>query len=165
MSNTAEIKLDGKPYTLPVFEGTEQEKSIDISKLRDETGYITLDNGYGNTGSCKSAITFIDGEKGILRYRGIPIEELAEKSSFVEVAYLLIWGKLPNSAELSRFSDLFTRNAMLHEALRFQFEGYPPSAHPMAILSAMINADSCFYPDLLDPNVETDFEEIGRAHV
>jgi citrate synthase len=159
MSNTAEIKLDGKPYTLPVFEGTEQEKSIDVSKLRDDTGYITLDNGYGNTGSCKSAITFIDGEKGILRYRGIPIEELAEKSTFVEVAYLLIWGKLPNNAELKRFSDSFTRNAMLHEALRFQFEGYPPSAHPMAILSAMINAASCFYPDLLDPNIETDFEE------
>jgi citrate synthase len=159
MSTTAEIKLDGKTYSFPTVEGTEQERAIDIAKLRDETGYITLDNGYGNTGSCRSGITFIDGERGILRYRGIPIEELAEKSTFVEVAYLLIWGKLPASAELRRFSDTFTRNAMLHEGIRFHFEGFPPTAHPMAILSAMINANSCFYPDLLDPNVETDFEE------
>src|ERR1700682_3522756 len=99
MDNNAELKLDGKTFKLPIVEGSEQERAIDISSLRNNTGYITLDDGYGNTGSCQSKITFIDGEKGILRYRGIPIEELAEKSSFVEVAHLLIWGKLPNNAE------------------------------------------------------------------
>src|SRR5512137_896910 len=157
MSNTAEIKLDGKSYTLPVFEGTEQEKSIDISKLRDDTGYITLDNGYGNTGSCKSAITFIDGEKGILRYRGIPIEELAQKSTFVEVAHLLIFGKLPTNAELRRFSDLLTANELLNEAVKYHFEGFPPNAHPMAILSAMINTSSCFFPELLTSQMRDSF--------
>src|SRR5256886_16786287 len=100
MEKNAELKVNGKSCKLPIIEGTEQERAIDISSLRNNTGYITLDDGYGNTGSCQSQITFIDGEKGILRYRGIPIEELAEKSSFVEVAHLLIWGKLPNSAEL-----------------------------------------------------------------
>lgn len=157
MSGTAELKVDDKSYSLPLVVGTEHERAIDVGSLRSESGYITLDEGYGNTGSCKSAITFIDGEKGILRYRGIPIEELAERSTFIEVAHLLIWGKLPSSAELRQFSDLLTRNALLHEALRFQFEGFPPTAHPMAILSAMINASSCFYPELLDPNVESDF--------
>ena len=122
---------------------------MDISALRNQTGYITLDDGYGNTGSCQSQITFIDGEKGILRYRGIPIEELAEKSTFIEVAHLLIFGKLPNSAELRRFSDLLTANELLNEAVKYHFEGFPPNAHPMAILSAMINAASCFYPELL----------------
>src|SRR5205085_3195571 len=111
-----------------------------------ETGCITLDDGYGNTGSCKSAVTFIDGEKGILRYRGIPIEELAEMSTFIEVAHLLIWGHLPNSAELRRFSDLLTENELLHESMKHHFEAFPTSAHPMAILSAMINATSSFYP-------------------
>ena len=117
-----------------------------ISTLRDSTGYITLDDGYSNTGSCASRITFIDGEKGILRYRGIPIEELAEKSTFVETAYLLIYGKLPAKAELKRFSDLLTQNENLHEDMKYHFEGFPSNAHPMAILSAMINASSCFYP-------------------
>ena len=116
MDNNAEIKLDGKTSKLPVMEGTEKERAIDISSLRSQTGYITLDDGYANTGSCRSAITFIDGEKGILRYRGIPIEELAEKSTFIEVAHLLIMGNLPNSAELRQFSDLLTENEMLHEA-------------------------------------------------
>src|ERR1041384_6766548 len=105
MDTKAELKLNGKTYSLPTLEGTEKERAIDISSLRAETGHITLDDGYGNTGSCKSAVTFIDGEKGILRYRGIPIEELAEKSTFVEVAHLLIWGKLPTSTELKKFSD------------------------------------------------------------
>src|SRR5437899_5455865 len=115
MDKTAELILDGKTCKVPIVEGTEKEKGIDISSLRDETGYITLDDGYGNTGSCRSQITFIDGEEGILRYRGIPIEELAEKSTFVEVAHLLITGKLPNSAELRRFSELLTQNELLHE--------------------------------------------------
>src|SRR5690242_16385583 len=110
MDNFAELKLDGKVYKLPIHEGSEKERAIDISALRSTTGYITLDDGYGNTGSCQSAITFIDGEQGILRYRGIPIEELAEKSTFVEVAHLIIMGHLPTSAELRRFSDLLTEN-------------------------------------------------------
>ena len=157
MEKTAELILDGKTCKLPIVEGTEKELGIDISSLRDETGYITLDDGYGNTGSCQSQITFIDGEQGILRYRGIPIEELAEKSTFVEVAHLLIMGKLPTSAELRRFSDLLTANEMLHEALKYHFEGFPPNAHPMAILSAMINASSCFHPGLLTERMRDKF--------
>src|SRR5215471_20871190 len=149
MDNTAELKLNGKTIRLPIVEGTEQERGIDISKLRNDTGCITLDDGYGNTGSCKSAITFIDGEKGILRYRGIPIEELAEKSTFIEVALLLIWGRLPTSAELKKFSDALTDNELLHESMKHHFEGFPATAHPMAILSSMINAAGCFYPELL----------------
>src|SRR5262245_46574987 len=105
MENTAELNLNGKTCKFPVVVGTEQEHAIDISSIRNTTGYITLDDGYGNTGSCSSAITFIDGEKGILRYRGYPIEELAEQSSFIEVAHLIIFGNLPTSAELRRFSD------------------------------------------------------------
>ena len=157
MEKTAELILDGKTCKLPIVEGTEKELGIDISSLRNETGYITLDDGYGNTGSCQSRITFIDGEQGILRYRGIPIEELAEKSTFVEVAHLLIMGKLPTSAELQRFSDLLTANEMLHEALKYHFEGFPPNAHPMAILSAMINASSCFHPGLLTERMRDKF--------
>jgi citrate synthase len=152
MENTAELTLNGKTCKLPVVVGTEQEHAIDISALRNNTGYITLDDGYGNTGSCSSAITFIDGEKGILRYRGYPIEELAEHSSFIEVAHLIIFGNLPSSAELRRFSDVLTQNEMLHEAMKHHFEGFPPTAHPMAILSSMINAAGCFYPELLEPD-------------
>jgi len=149
-NKTATLELDGKTYSLPVIEGTEGEKAVDISKLRQETGYITLDDGYRNTGSCLSSITFIDGEAGILRYRGIPIEELAAKATFIETAYLLIYGHLPSSPELREFSDLLTQNEMLHEDMKFHFEGFPPHAHPMAILSAMINATSCFHPRLLE---------------
>ncbi len=149
MEKTAELTLDGKSYKLPVVEGTENELGVDISSLRNQSGYITLDDGYANTGSCKSAITFIDGDKGILRYRGIPIEELAEKSTFIEVAHLIIMGRLPTSAELRRFSDLLTNNELLNEAMKHHFEGFPAHAHPMAILSSMINAASCFYPELL----------------
>ncbi len=130
---------------------------MDISALRNDTGFITLDDGYGNTGSCQSNITFIDGEQGILRYRGIPIEELAEKSTFIEVAHLIIFGKLPTSAELRRFSDLLTANELLNEAVKHHFEGFPPNAHPMAILSAMINAASCFYPELLTSQMKDSF--------
>src|SRR2546426_1609187 len=148
MDKSAELKVNGKTCRLPVVEGTEQEMAIDISALRNETGYITLDDGYANTGSCQSEITFIDGERGILRYRGIPIEELAEKSTFVEVAHLIIMGKLPNSSELRRFSELLTQHELLHEGMKHHFEGFPPTAHPMAILSSMINATSCFYPEL-----------------
>src|SRR5512136_2177899 len=110
MNKTAKLELDGKTYEFPVVEGSEGEKAVDISTLRDKTGHITLDDGYGNTGSCASKVTFIDGEKGILRYRGIPIEELAEKSTFVETAFLIIYGKLPNSSEMKLFSSLLTKN-------------------------------------------------------
>lgn len=150
MGTTAKIELDNKVYEFPVVIGSEDEPSIDISTLRSKTGYITLDEGYGNTGSCKSSITFIDGEKGILRYRGIPIEELAEKSTFIETAYLIIHGKLPNSQEMKDFSNLLTKNEMLHEDMKYHFEGFPAHAHPMAILSSMINAAGCFQPEVLD---------------
>jgi len=149
MDTKVELNLNGKACKLPVVEGSEKELAIDISALRSETGYITLDDGYANTGSCLSKITFIDGEQGILRYRGIPIEELAEKSTFIEVAHLIIFGRLPNSTELRQFSDLLTENELLHEGMRYHFEGFPPNAHPMAILSSMINAASCYYPELL----------------
>lgn len=147
MDQSAELKLNGKSYTLPIVKGTENEQAFDISSLRRDTGYITLDDGYANTGSCLSEITFIDGEKGILRYRGIPIEELAEKSSFIEVAHLIITGKLPTNGELRAFSEVLTQNELLHESMKHHFEGFPATAHPMAILSAMINAASCFYPE------------------
>src|SRR6516162_7399556 len=157
MEKLAELTLNGKTTKLPVIEGSEQERAVDISTLRDQTGFITLDDGYANTGSCQSQITFIDGEKGILRYRGIPIEELAGKASFVEVAYLIIMGKLPNSAELRTFSELLTQNELLHESMKHHFEGFPANAHPMAILSSMINAASCFYPELLKEEAKEHF--------
>src|SRR5436309_12423481 len=158
MDDNAELTVNGKTCKLRIVEGTEQERGIDISNLRDSTGYITLDDGYANTGSCQSQITFIDGEKGILRYRGIPIEELAERSTFIEVAHLIINGKLPNSAELREFSQLLTTNELLHEGMKHHFEGFPATAHPMAILSSMINAASCFYPELLTAQQRDPFD-------
>ena len=149
MSKEAKLELEGKPYSLPVIVGTENEKAVDISNLRSASGFITLDDGYGNTGSCLSQITFIDGEQGILRYRGIPIEELAEKSTFIETAYLIINGYLPTRAELKQFSERLSAGANLHEDMKYHFEGFPSSAHPMAILSAMINASSCFDASLM----------------
>jgi citrate synthase len=149
MGKTTNLEIDGKVYPLPVYEGTEGERAVCVSSLRDNSGYITLDDGYGNTGSCLSRITFIDGEKGILRYRGIPIEELAQHSTFVETAYLVIYGHLPTRPQLRRFSDMLTENQYLHEDVKFHFEGFPAGAHPMAILSAMINAASCFDEGLM----------------
>jgi citrate synthase len=149
MSIEAKLELDGKSYALPTVVGTEQERAVDISSLRATSGYITLDESYANTGSCVSKITFIDGDKGILRYRGIPIEELADKSSFIETAYLIIYGHLPNRNELRHFSDLFTEHQFLHEDMKYHFENFPTTAHPMAILSAMINATSCFDEGLM----------------
>lgn len=151
MNDFAELKVDGKTYKFPVIVGTEGEKAIDIRKLRDDSGYITLDSGYGNTGSCLSAITFIDGEKGILRYRGIPIQELAEKSSFVETAFLLIYGHLPTKTELDRFSQGLTRHSLIHEDMLHFYDGYPSTAHPMAILSSMVCSLSAYYPSDLNP--------------
>ena len=146
----AELKLDDKVIDIPVIVGSEDEHGLDIGKLRAQTGYVTLDPAYMNTASTKSAITFLDGERGILRYRGIPIEELAEKSTFVEVAYLLIYGHLPNKQELATFSSALTRHSMLHEDMKRFYDGYPGTAHPMAILSAMVLSLSSFYPQALD---------------
>ncbi|RMF78966.1 MAG: citrate synthase [Planctomycetota bacterium] len=151
MADTAKLTFRDQTYELPVVEGTEHELGIDISKLRAQSGLITLDESYANTGSCQSRITFIDGEKGILRYRGYPIEQLAEQSTFVETAYLVIFGELPTSSELERFRNLLSQHQYIHEDMRHHFEGFPPNAHPMAILSAMINAASCYQPVLTQP--------------
>nr|WP_139651083.1 citrate synthase [Tessaracoccus massiliensis] len=140
MQEFATITIDGVEHQLPIVTGTEGERAIDISRLRADTGLITLDDGYANTGSAKSAITFIDGEKGILRYRGIPIEDLAARSSFIETAELLIFGELPDEEERAEFRTLLTENSALHRDMRKHFEGFPVNAHPMSILSAMVNA-------------------------
>jgi len=148
MSDKAELKLPcGKVVELPVVEGSEHEKAVDISSLRAETGYITLDPGYGNTGSCESAITFIDGEKGILRYRGIPIEQLAERSTFLETSYLLINGTLPSKQQLDDFSSKITTHTMLYEDVKSFYDGFPRDAHPMAILASVVCSLSSFYQD------------------
>lgn len=154
MKQQVELTVDGKSLEFPTTTGSEGEVGIDIAQLRAQTGYITLDPGYGNTGSCESAITFIDGEKGILRYRGYDIAELAEKSNFIETAYLLIYGELPTTEQLAEFSGMLLENQMLHEGMRFHFEGFPPTAHPMAILSAMINAASSYHPNLIHKREE-----------
>jgi citrate synthase len=145
-----ELKIADATMELPVVVGTEDERGIDIGKLRAQTGYVTLDPAYMNTASTKSAITFLDGEQGVLRYRGIPIEELAEKSTFVEVAYLLIYGHLPTATELAGFSEHLTRHSLLHEDMKRFFDGFPGTAHPMAILSSMVCTLSSFYPQALD---------------
>ncbi|MBI2258220.1 MAG: citrate synthase [Flavobacteriia bacterium] len=152
MSEIAKIELEGKSYEFPVFEGTENEKAIDIGNLRAVTGYVTLDTGYKNTGATKSAITFLDGEKGILKYRGYPIEQLAEKASFLEVAYLLIYGDLPNKTQLESFQADITNHTLVHEDVKQFFEAYPAKAHPMGVLSSIICSLSTFYPESLDPN-------------
>ena len=159
MPETANLQLGEKKFDLPVVVGSENEHAIDISKLRDQTGYITLDEGYGNTGSCQSSITFIDGDRGILRYRGIPIEDLAEQSSFIEAAHLLIWGRLPTREQLDRFTSHLTHHQFLREQLRQHFEVFPPGSPPMAVLSAVLNSLACFYPELLDTEDEELFEE------
>jgi citrate synthase len=155
VTEKATIALGGtKPVNLeaPVIVGTENERGVDIGNLRGQTGYVTLDPAFMNTASTKSAITFIDGDKGILRYRGIPIEQLAEKSTFVETAYLLIYGNLPNETQLREWSEKLTRHSLLHEDMKHFFEGFSATAHPMAILSAMISALSSYYPDSIDPD-------------
>jgi citrate synthase len=152
MSKIAKIELDGKVYEFPVVQGTENELAIDISKLRQETGYVTLVTGYKNTGATTSAITFLDGEEGILRYRGYPIEQLAEKASFIEVAYLLIYGELPTQVQLDEFISSITKHTLVHEDMKQFFEAYPAQAHPMGVLSSMVCSLSTFYPESLDPN-------------
>lgn len=144
--DNAKLILNGKEYDLPVVVGSEGEVGIDITTLRAKSGAITLDSGYGNTGACKSSICFIDGEAGILRYRGYDIADLAEHASFVEVAHLLIYGDLPNPQQLGVFREKLTRHSMLHEDMKKFYEGYPPTAHPMAVLSSMVASLSTFYP-------------------
>jgi citrate synthase len=159
-SDKATLTVAGRTYEVPILTGSEGERALDLSKLRDKTGLIGLDPALMSTGIARSAITFIDGDRGILRYRGIPVERFADSPNFVEVAWLLIYGELPSEAEYQRFSERLTRNAMLHEAMRHHFEGFPVQAPPMAILSAAINTLSCFHTDFLknldDPEM---FEE------
>ena len=159
MAETARLQADDQIVELPVVVGSEGEKALDIAKLRAETGYIALDPGYGNTGSCQSDITFIDGDAGILRYRGYAIEDLAEYSRFIEVAHLLIWGELPNAAQLDEFSALLTKHQMLREEVKQHFSLFPPNSPPMAVLSSVLNALSCYYPELLEIQDEETFIE------
>ncbi|MCF0040833.1 citrate synthase [Dyadobacter fanqingshengii] len=161
MSQIAELTLEGKKYEFPIIEGSEQEKAIDIAKLRDQTGYITIDAGYKNTGATKSAITFLDGEEGILNYRGYSIEDLAEKSSFLEVAYLLIYGELPTEKQFADFEHAIRTHTLVNEDMRKIFEGFPVNAHPMGVLSSLVSAMSAFYPETFDTNTE----EITELHI
>ena len=151
MTKNATLSFEGKSYELPTITGTENETAVDISQLRAKSNLITLDNGYGNTGACTSNITFIDGEKGILRYRGYPVEDLAEKSTFVETAYLLIFGELPTATQLADFRTLLGNHEFIHEDMLHHFDGFPNNSPPMAILSAMINALGCFQPEVMQP--------------
>jgi len=152
MSKNAELKIDGKSYKLPMIEGTEEEVAIDIGDLRDKTGAITLDLGYKNTGATKSAITFLDGDKGILRYRGYSIEELAKKSTFEEVSYLLIFGNLPTKKQLDEFSHDIKTHTLVHEDIKKILDGFPSTAHPMGVLASLFCSQTAFYPESLDPN-------------
>jgi len=152
----ATLEINGKKLKLPVIEGTEGEKAIDIRMLRNETGFIAYDPGFSNTGSCSSNITFMDGEKGILRYRGIPVEQLAEQSSFVETAYLIITGKLPSNKELTRTSILLNDHSLLHEDMKAFYQNFPQRSHPMGIMSAMFSALRSFYPELYDEETTLD---------
>ncbi|MEQ8881356.1 MAG: citrate/2-methylcitrate synthase, partial [Cyclobacteriaceae bacterium] len=152
MSEKAEIKIDGKSYELPTLVGSENEKAIDISSFRAQSGVITIDPGFKNTGSTKSAITFLDGEKGILRYRGYPIDQLAENSTFLEVAYLLIYGNLPSAEKLAGFEKDITNHTLVHEDIKKLLDGFPYTSHPMGVLSSLVTSLTAFYPMSLDPN-------------
>jgi len=163
MEEKVTFTFDGKNLDLPVMTGSEGEKAVDVRTLRDRTGYITYDDGYGNTGSCRSNITFIDGEKGILRYRGYRIEDLAEDSIFLESSYLIIYGELPTSAQLSKFRGRIASSAAVHEGMRHFFEGFPHTSHPMAILAAMLNSLGCYYPEMTSHKRAMDPEHFDWA--
>ena len=152
MSDKAELHYNGNVYQLPIVEGTQNEKALDISRLRGESGLITLDKGFKNTGSTESAITFLNGEQGILKYRGYSIEELAEKSSFVEVSYLLIYGELPSNVQLQSFKKEITNHTLVHEDVKSILDGFPSKSHPMGVLSSLVSSLTAFYPKSLDPN-------------
>ncbi|NOY41454.1 MAG: citrate synthase [Planctomycetes bacterium] len=159
VNEVGKLTVGDQEIDLPIVEGTEQERALDISKLRGTTGLVTLDEGYVNTGSTTSAVTFLDGEKGILRYRGYPIEQLAAKCDFIEVAYLLVYGELPSADQLEAFRTRLRRHTMLHEDVRLFYDGFPRDAHPMAILSSVSGALSTFYQDSLDPDDSTQVDE------
>ena len=158
MSETAVLRIDGGTFELPILRGSENEVAVDISKLRQEAGVITMDPGYGNTGSCRSAITFIDGERGVLRYRGIPIEQLAERSNFLEAAWLLMYSRLPTREELDEFTTHITYHTMVHEDVKRFFAGFPKDAHPMAITGAVVGALATFYPDSMEVSNDREME-------
>jgi len=158
VAENARLIIGDDTYELPIVVGSENEPAVDISRLRASSGHITLDEGYMNTASCRSAITFIDGERGILHYRGIPIEQLAASSTFVETSWLVIYGELPAPDQLRNWSHLFTKYEMIHEGLYHAFDGFPATGHPMAILSAMINAASCYEPGLVEMESEATFQ-------
>jgi len=158
MADTAKVTYQGKTYEFPVVEGTFGEKAIDIGKLRKETGLITFDPGYMSTGSCKSSITFLDGEKGILLYRGIPIDQLAEKSTFIETAYLLIYGILPKSQQLTDFNHHITHHSMVHESIKRFYDGFPINSHPMAVCSAVVGSLATFYQNELSVRDDQEVE-------
>lgn len=159
MEKTVTIDINDEKYTFPLIEGSEGEKAINISELRGQSGYITYDDGYANTGSCRSSITFIDGEKGILRYRGYPIEQLAKKVNFLQTAYLILYGELPSEEQQQAFSQKVAKHAPIHESMNHFFEGFPVNSPPMAILSAMFNSIGCYYPEMVSNNRE---EEIAH---
>ena len=152
MSDRAELHYKGNVYQLPIIEGTQNEMALDISRLRNESGLITLDKGFKNTGSTESAITFLNGEEGVLKYRGYSIEDLADKSSFVEVSYLLIYGELPNTEQLESFQEEITYHTLVHEDVRSILDGFPSKSHPMGVLSSLVSSLTAFYPKSLDPN-------------
>ena len=152
MTKKVELHYDGNIYNLPLIEGSENEKAIDISNLRKEAGLITLDKGFKNTGSTESSITFLDGESGILRYRGYSIEDLAENSTFLEVAFLLIYGDLPNIEELTSFTKEISEHTLVHEDVKSILDGFPSKSHPMGVLSSLVSSLTAFYPKSLDPN-------------
>ena len=152
MAKTAQLTIDGKTYEFPIVVGSEDEVGIDIAELLEKTGAVTLDFGYKNTGATKSAITFLDGDKGILRYRGYSIEELAEKSNFLEVSYLLIFGELPNKDQLAKFSNDIKTHTMVHEDTSKILDGFPSTSHPMGVLASLFCAQTAYYPESLDPN-------------
>ena len=162
-ARNATLEIFGQRHELPFIVGTEGETAFDITRLREQTGAITFDDGYGNTGSCASTVTYIEGEQGILRYRGYPIEQLAEHSDFVETAYLVIYGELPTAAQRANFSALLTENAPIHERMVYLFESYPRDAHPMALLGAMVNALACYYPHLATNNHNRDITNFDDA--
>lgn len=163
MQDKATLTIGEQSLDLPVILGTEGEKGLDVRSLRDKTGYITYDDGYANTGSCRSEITFIDGEKGILRHRGYRIEDLARESIFLETSYLVIYGELPTSKQLSKFRGRIASSAAVHEGMRHFFEGFPHNSHPMAILSAMLNSLGCYYPEMTSHKRAQDLEYFDWA--
>ncbi|MEC7858406.1 MAG: citrate synthase [Bacteroidota bacterium] len=165
MSKSASLNFEGKEVKLPIITGSENEKAIDISNIRSETGLITLDKGYKNTGSTTSNITYLDGEKGILRHRGYSIEELASKSTFTEVSYLLIYGELPNNKQLEDFENRIRVHTLVHEDFKIILEGYPSKAHPMGILSSLITSLTAFYPESLDPSRSKDLVDLSIARI